>query len=278
MSYAWKNHLCGSTATESARSRPGDAPGITGRQPCGAAIGRVDVQPQALARRQLGELGTRSTEPVFVEPATAAIANGVRPGRAVGGDRLGDRRAAEPESLVGRHDDQRLGREPELVERPADREVRLVRGVHADAFEGAAARRAGRARGTRGRCTSRASAIAMKLAITPPDVRSPKLTRRRTRRGRTASARPPPRRTRRPARRARRRRPGWCTWASTSPAIDATSGGGVKYASERGFHAFSWCGATRSRNSRSTSPDDDGCVGAGAGRSESPKNVRRSGS
>ena len=63
------------------------------------------------------------------------MAAGVRPGRAIASDGLGDRRAAEPEGLVGGDDHEGLRREAELVERAADREVGLVGGVDAEALQ-----------------------------------------------------------------------------------------------------------------------------------------------
>ena len=65
--------------TESARSRPGTPAGVASRQPGRPAIRRVDVQPEALALGDVGQLADPSTEPVFVEPATAQIASGRRP-------------------------------------------------------------------------------------------------------------------------------------------------------------------------------------------------------
>jgi len=76
----------------------------------------------------------------LVDPTTAAIANGVSPAARCPLDGLRDRGAVQPESLVGRDDDERLRRETQQVERSSDREVRLVRGVDADAIQQRAAR------------------------------------------------------------------------------------------------------------------------------------------
>ena len=53
---------------------------VARRQERPAAVGRVDVEPEASrGRRRRRARTVRSTEPVFVEPATAAIAHGRRP-------------------------------------------------------------------------------------------------------------------------------------------------------------------------------------------------------
>ena len=59
-----------------ARDAAAIALGEAGRRP----VRRVDVEPQALGVGRASASGSiRSTEPVFVEPATAEIATGVRP-------------------------------------------------------------------------------------------------------------------------------------------------------------------------------------------------------
>ncbi len=85
-----------------------------------------------------------STDPVFVEPTTPAIANGVSPAAR---SRATASATGAPRSRNRSSDgmtDERLGWEAEQVERPADREMRLVRGVDADAVEQTAARRPAR--------------------------------------------------------------------------------------------------------------------------------------
>ena len=62
-------------------------------------------------------------------------------GRRVAGDGRRDRGAPKPEQLVGRDDDEGLGREAEQVKGPRDREVGLVAGVDPRALEVLAARR-----------------------------------------------------------------------------------------------------------------------------------------
>ena len=71
-----------------------------------------------------------------MEPATAAMAKGVQAGRPIAPDRVRDGRPAQVEVVVGGQDDERLGREPELIERSRDREVGLVARVDPRAIEG----------------------------------------------------------------------------------------------------------------------------------------------
>ena len=173
------------------------------------------------------------------------------------------RRGGGTASSAGQHDE-RLGREAQLVERAGDREVRLVAGVDADALEVAAARRPGRAAEPRAGGRRATSAIAMKFAITPPDVHSPNApspypTRSHSQRTTSSSTNAPTG----PA--CQTSMPWLVHWASTSPTIEATSGGGVKYDSARGWYAFSVCGAIRVVNSASTAPSGGGIRGAAAG-------------
>ena len=99
------------------------------------------MEPQALAPRQLGELLDQVDRARVRRPRDGGDRERRQPGGAVAADRLGDGLGVEPEAVVGRQDDERLGREAELVERPGDREVGLVGGVDPDALQRAAARR-----------------------------------------------------------------------------------------------------------------------------------------
>ena len=77
----------------------------------------------------------------MVEPATAAMANGVSPAARSRATASATARAAQVEVVVGGQDDEGVGREAELVERAGDREVGLVAGVDPGALEVLAARR-----------------------------------------------------------------------------------------------------------------------------------------
>ena len=87
-SYGWKNHLCGSIVTESARSEAGHAVGVArARDRTAAAVRRVHVEPELLPLGHVGELCRPGLiEPVLVEPATGAMQNGVQPRRSILGD------------------------------------------------------------------------------------------------------------------------------------------------------------------------------------------------
>ena len=117
----------------------------------------------------------------------------------------------------------------------------------------------------------------MKFAMTPPDVSSPNdpspnptrsHSQRMTSSSTNAAVGPA----------CQTSTPWFVHCARTSPAIEATSGGGVKYDSDRGCHALSWCGASRLRNSSRTLAEGKGSRGAFDGTSDSPKNTRRSSS
>ena len=127
----------------------GNATRVAGRQPRRGAVRRVHVQPQVFALGNVGKLA----DGVHGAGVRRARDRGDRDRqearRAVAPDRFLDRRRPESEVVTSRHDGERLGREPELVQRAPDREVRLVGGVDADALEGAATRPAARlGRGT----------------------------------------------------------------------------------------------------------------------------------
>ena len=99
MSYAWKNHLCGSTVTESARSRSGTRPASRAESRAAPPYAASTWSHRPSVAGDVGQLADpASTEPVLVDPATAAIANGVRPAAAVPRDGLGDRLAAQAEA------------------------------------------------------------------------------------------------------------------------------------------------------------------------------------
>ena len=76
MSYAWKNHLCGSTVIESARSRPATRGASVGEKRAAPpyAASTCSHRPSRSARS--ARAGRSSMEPVFVDPATAEIARG----------------------------------------------------------------------------------------------------------------------------------------------------------------------------------------------------------
>ena len=119
----------------------GDAAGVPGGESGRAAIRGVHVEPQALARRQVRQLRDE------VHGARVGGArdggDGDRPqaGRPVARDGRGHGFGVQAEAIVGGQHDQRLGREAQLVQRPRDREVRLVAGVDAHALQRRAARR-----------------------------------------------------------------------------------------------------------------------------------------
>ena len=117
------------------------------RQPGAAAVGRVDVEPQVLGAGDVGELADRVDRSRVGRARDGGDRERRQAGRAVPGDGRGDRRAAQVEVVVGGQDDQRVRREPELVERPRDREVGLVARVDPGVLEVPAARRAGQSRG-----------------------------------------------------------------------------------------------------------------------------------
>ncbi len=107
-------------------------------------------------------------------------------------------------------------------------------------------------------------AMAIRLAVRPPEVSNPKLPSPKPTRSHSQvmtsssmrAAEGPQCHTSTP----------WLvTCASSSPTMDDHRGGGVKYPSARGCQLLSWCGATRSRNSCSRSASGVGSSGAGAG-------------
>ena len=101
------------------------------------------MEPAALGRRPAdARPGTSSTEPVFVEPATAQTASGCSPAGAIGRDGGRNGFGLESEPLVGGHHAQRVFREAEDVEPTPDREVGLVARVDAHAVQVGTARRA----------------------------------------------------------------------------------------------------------------------------------------
>ena len=77
-----------------------------------AAVGPVDVQPDAVLAAELGELGSGSTAPVFVAPAARRDEQRRRPARDVGLDRRGERAGREPERVVDRQHAHLAGRKP----------------------------------------------------------------------------------------------------------------------------------------------------------------------
>ena len=98
------------------------------------------MEPQVFGLARSASSPTASTEPVFVDPATAAMASGVSPAsrsRAT----ASATGAPEVEVVIRWQHDERVRREPELVERTRDREMGLVARVDANALEVLAARR-----------------------------------------------------------------------------------------------------------------------------------------
>ena len=118
-----------------------DATGVARRQPGAAAVRRVDVEPQAVRRGDVRQLADGVDRAGVRRAGDRRDRERRQAGGQVARDGLGDGRAAQPERVVGRHDHEGVAREPEEVERPRDREVRLVAGVDAAPVELAAARR-----------------------------------------------------------------------------------------------------------------------------------------
>jgi hypothetical protein len=119
-----------------------DAIGVAHGESRRAAVGRVHVEPQSLRFghvRQLAD-GVHGTGVGGSGNRRDRERPEARGAIACYGRR--DRRAKKPEPLVRRDHDERLGREPELVQRPRDREMGLIRGVDAHAFEHRPARAA----------------------------------------------------------------------------------------------------------------------------------------
>ena len=118
-----------------------DAIPVPHRQPCATAVCRIDVQPQALGLGHVGQLADGVDRTRVGRAGDSRDGVWRQTGRSVAGHGIGDRGPTQVEVVVGWEHDQRLGREPELVERPRDREMRLVAGVDPGALEILAARR-----------------------------------------------------------------------------------------------------------------------------------------
>ena len=100
------SHLCGSMTTESAALDAGEAPGQLGHGQRGAAVGRVDVQPPAPARRTPSATPARSSmAPVLVAPALTP-----RRRRSSGRGQRAERVAGEAVGVVARRRRRRRGR------------------------------------------------------------------------------------------------------------------------------------------------------------------------
>ena len=119
----------------------GDAGRITGGEQRGPAVRGVDVEPEPLGTGERGQLGNEVDGARVRRSRDGADGDRPKPVSAICRDRIAHRRRVEAEPLVGRQHDERLGREAQLVERPRDREVRLVAGVDAHAVERGAAGR-----------------------------------------------------------------------------------------------------------------------------------------
>ena len=151
-----------------------DATRVPGGEPRRGAVRRVHVEPQALALGHVGELADGVDGAGVRRARDRGDRDRQQARRAVAPDRLRDgrRRGAGSRRRPGRRRASRAGTRA----RPAPGRSRNASGPRRrhgpprGPGRGAAARR-----GARGRCTSRTSAIAMKLAITPPEVRIPKL-------------------------------------------------------------------------------------------------------
>ncbi len=114
----------------------GHARGVAGRQSGGTSVRGVDVEPQVLGRGHVGQLADDVDRAGVGRPGHAGDRERDEARRPVGGDGGGDRRAAQPEPIVRREHDQRLGREAQQIEGASDGEMRLVGGVHPNAVEG----------------------------------------------------------------------------------------------------------------------------------------------
>ncbi len=99
------------------------------------------MQPQALGRGDVGELGDEIDRAGVRRACDGRDRERHEACRSVAGDGLGYGRGVEPEARIRWQDDEGLGREAELVERAGDREVGLVARVDTGALEGRAAGR-----------------------------------------------------------------------------------------------------------------------------------------
>ena len=79
MSYGWKNHLCGSIVMESARANPVTRSASRGDRRTAPPYAASTWSHRPSRSATSASSSTGSTEPVFVEPATGAMQNGVRP-------------------------------------------------------------------------------------------------------------------------------------------------------------------------------------------------------
>ena len=113
----------------------GHALRVARRQPRGAAVGGVHVEPQPSASRESRERRDVVDRAGVRRPGDGADRERRQPRRAVRRDRGGDRLGPQPEPVVGGDHAQRVLREPEDVEPAPDREVRLVARVDAHAVQ-----------------------------------------------------------------------------------------------------------------------------------------------
>ncbi len=108
---------------------------VAGRQADRAAVGGVDVEPQAVVLGKVGQVCCPVHRPGVRRAGHGADRERPQATGPIRLDRRGDRRAAQAERIVGGHDLQGVDRESELIEGPADREVGLIGGVHPGALE-----------------------------------------------------------------------------------------------------------------------------------------------
>ena len=126
MPYGRKSPLCGSRTTESARSMPGHRRPPPLRQEEEPAVGRVDVEPEPLARGEVRERAEVVDGPRVRRPGVPADEEGREARGAVRRDPLGEEVDADPEPLVGRDRADVLRREARERRGLRDGVVRLV--------------------------------------------------------------------------------------------------------------------------------------------------------
>ena len=167
MSYAWKNHLCGSTVTESASSKPGTRHASRSDKRAAPPYAASTWSHRPSARATAASPGHVVHRTGVGRPRDGADRERRETGRAILGDRGRHRLGLEPEEVVGGDDAERSLREPQDVEAALHREVGLVARVDAHALE-QTARGARSEPRSAARWMSRAMARAIRLAITPP--------------------------------------------------------------------------------------------------------------
>ena len=104
-------------------------------EPSRATVGGIDVEPEALRLREVGEVLERVDRARVRRPGRSDDRERCSTGRAIGVDRGRDRLGLEPESFVGRDAHERVGREAGDRQGPRDREVRLVGDVDPRAIQ-----------------------------------------------------------------------------------------------------------------------------------------------